>query len=151
MTIKELNKRLGTFEKYKIEEHHEYKEMIRIAKVEGLDLYFDKNGNFRIRNTKKNRKKEDILKRIGKRQTATKLIKTHGGLKKLKQEIEIQSFIDEYQVENAYMLDDEELKEFGKKIKDGAKNNYDNTKEMVEDVRELKKKLDKISIVNAYK
>lgn len=151
MTIKELNKRLGTFEKYKIEEHHEYKEMLRIAKVEGLDLYFDKNGNFRIRNTKKNRKKEDILKRIGKRQTATKLIKTHGGLKKLRQEIEIQSFIDEYQVENAYMLEDDELKEFGKKIKDGAKNHYDNTKEMVDDVRELKKKLDKISIVNAYK
>ena len=151
MTIKELNKRLGTFEKYKIEEHHEYKEMIRIAKVEGLDLYFDKNGNFRIRNTKKNRKKEDILKRIGKRQTVTKLINTHGGLKKLKQEIEIQSFIDEYQVENAYMLDDEELKEFGKKIQDGAKNHYDNTKDMVDDVRELKKKLDKISIVNAYK
>ena len=151
MTIKELNKRLGTFEKYKIEEHQEYREMIRIAKVEGLDLYFDKNGNFRIRNTKKNRKKEDILKRIGKRQTATKLIKTHGGLKKLRQEIEIQSFIDEYQVENAYMIDDEELKEFGKKIKDGAKNHYDNTKDMVDDVRELKKKLDKISIVNAYK
>lgn len=151
MTIKELNKRLGTFEKYKIEEHHEYKEMIRIAKVEGLDLYFDKNGNFRIRDTKKNRKKEDILKRIGKRQTATHLIKTHGGLKKLKQEIEIQSFIDEYQVENAYMLDDEELKEFGKKIQDGAKNHYDNTKDMVDDVRELKKKLDKISIANAYK
>ena len=151
MTIKELNKRLGTFEKYKIEEHHEYKEMIRIAKIEGLDLYFDKKGNFRIRDTKKNRKKEDILKRIGKRQTATKLIKTHGGLKKLRQEIEIQSFIDEYQVENAYMLDDEELKEFGKKIKDGAKNHYDNTKDMVDDVRELKKKLDKITIVNAYK
>lgn len=151
MTIKELNKRLGTFEKSKIEEHHEYKEMIRIAKVEGLDLYFDKNGNFRIRDTKKNRKKEDILKRIGKRQTATKLIKTHGGLKKLRQEIEIQSFIDEYQVENAYMLDDEELKEFGKKIQDGAKNHYDTTKDMLNDVRELKKKLDKISIVNAYK
>ena len=49
------------------------------------------------------------------------------------------------------MLDDEELKEFGKKIKDGAKNHYDTTKDMLNDVRELKNKLDKITIVKAYK
>lgn len=151
MTIKELNKRLSTFEKYKLTENKEYKEMLRIAKVEGLELRIDKGGNFKIRDTAKNRKKEDILKRVGKRKTVSNLIKIHGGLKKLRAETDIQSFIDEYQVENAYMLDDAELKEFGKRIKDGAKNYYDNTFDMLEDVKELKKKLDKIAIVNSYK
>lgn len=151
MTIKELNKRLETFEKYKLTENIEYKEMLRISKVEGLELRIDKNGYFKIRDTAKNRKKEDILKRVGKRKTVTSLIKIHGGLKKLRAETTIQSFIDEYQVENAYMLDDAELKEFGKRIKDGAKNYYDNTFDMLEDVKELKKKLDKISIANSFK
>lgn len=150
MTIKELNKRLETFEKYDLTENTEYMEMLRIAKTEGLSLRIDKNGNFKIKDIKKNRKKEDVLKRIGKRKTVTALKKEYGSIKKIKQRTNIQSFINEYQTENAYMLDDEELKEFGKKLKSGLKNNYSSTDELEKEIRQLKKKLEAIEVVNPY-
>lgn len=150
MTIKELNKRLETFEKYDLTENTEYMEMLRIAKTEGLSLRIDKNGNFKIRDIKKNRNKEDVLKRIGKRKTVTSLKKEYGSIKKLKQKTNIQSFINEYQTENAYMLDDEELKEFGKKLKSGLKNHYSSTDELEKEINELKKKLEDINIINPF-
>lgn len=150
MTIKELNKRLETFEKNDLQENNEYMEMLRIAKTEGLSLRIDKNGNFKIRDIKKNRKKEDVLKRIGKRKTVTALKKEYGSIKKLKQKTNIQAFINEYQTENAYMLDDEDLKEFGKKLKSGLKNNYSSTDELEKEIRQLKKKLEAIEVVNPY-
>lgn len=150
MTIKELNKRLETFEKYELQENTEYMEMLRIAKTEGLSLRLDKKGNFKIRDIKKNRKKEDVLKRIGNRKTVTALKKEYGSIKKIKQKTNIQSFINEYQTENAYMLDDEELKEFGKKLKSGLKNNYSSTDELEKEIRQLKKKLEAIEVVNPY-
>lgn len=150
MTIKELNKRLETFEKYDLQENTEYMEMLRIAKTEGLSLRIDKNGNFKIRDIKKNRKKEDVLKRIGKRKTVTALKKEYGSINKLKQKTNIQAFINEYQTENGYMLDDEDLKEFGKKLKSGLKNNYSSTDELEKEIRELKKKLEAIEVVNPY-
>lgn len=150
MTIKELNKRLETFEKYDLTENTEYMEMLRIAKTEGLSLRVDKKGNFKIRDIKKNRKKEDVLKRIGKRKTVTALKKENGSIKKLKQKTNIQSFINEYQTENAYMLDDNELKEFGKKLRSGLKNHYKNNEELEKEIQELKKKLDDISIINPF-
>ena len=48
------------------------------------------------------------------------------------------------------MLDDEELKEFGKKLKSGLKNNYSSTDELEKEIRQLKNKLEAIEVVNPY-
>lgn len=151
MTIKELNKRLETFEKYDLTENTEYMEMLRIAKVEGLDLRIDKKGFFKIRDTKKNRKKADTIKKIGKRKTVTALKKKYGSIKKIKAKTSIQNFINEFQAENAYMLDDNELKEFGKKLRSGLRNHYNNTEELESEIQELKKKLEDINVINPFK
>ena len=150
MTIKELNKRLGTFEKNDLTENTEYMEMLRIAKVEGLDLRIDKKGFFKIRDTKKNRKKQETIKKIGKRKTVSALKKKYGSIKKIKAKTSIQNFINEFQAENAYMLDDNDLKEFGKKLRSGLKNYY-NTEELESEIQELKKKLEDINVVNPFK
>ena len=150
MTIKELNKRLETFEKYDLTENTEYMEMLRIAKVEGLDLRIDKKGFFKIRDTKKNRKKQETIEKIGKRKSVTALKKQYGSIEKIKRKTYIQNFINEFQAENAYMLDDNDLKEFGKKLRSGLKNYYENSEELEKEINELKKKLDDINIVNPF-